>query len=628
MVTVTPNKQQQKAIQWRGGHLLVLAGAGTGKTSTVVERASGLLADGIPANKIIMLTFTRRAAKEMAFRIKGRSERMFAGTFHSWALMIMRSRLGFSVNPDNWTIIDRDDQLQIIRRIKARKVSKEESKEAPKPAQMLAYIGYARSTVADMGKYLSRHTNLSDSHIAMVASIADSYRDYKLSRRYMDYDDILEKVADDLHASPALAKRVGERYVEVMIDEGQDLNPLQWKIIDALTPHARIFMVGDDGQSIYAFRGADFESIHSFKKRIPRANVIKLEENYRSGQGILDLSNWVLAQSPLEYQKKLVGTRGRGNKPVFYKFKDCFDEARWIAAKVIRAQKEGGSFSDNKVLVRAMSAGKNIEAVFAEKGIPYTVIGGKGLFTLSHTKDLLAAVRAAANIKDELAWFRYLMMFPGVGAVTTEKIVKGVLDGDTMDDVKHVIEDALGSKAPPVIKPLAGIDQNRRKPGKALVCAMRDLKNVFKSHYDSDWAKRLPDISLMVKLAARRKSITDFIETYTIDPVNGTQLEGPEQEKVTIITVHSAKGLEGKRIFIPQAQHGMYPFKMSLGSPEQIEEERRVLYVALTRAQDDLFLSSGGDVSGGYQQVESSAVSGFVEDMPSKLISRRPGKTQ
>lgn len=307
-----PNQQQRAAMDWRDGHALVLAGAGTGKTFTIIERTKSLLADGVDANRIALLTFTRRAANEMRNRIGSKHQGLFAGTFHSWAIMQMHSRNDLPVRPEKWTIIDSEDQLQLMRRIKTQLTPKGEARRFPTPGEVLNYTGYARSTLISTADYLDRFTNLEGEQRSFVIKAATRYRRHKQQRRYMDYDDILEIIATALSRDPDLAKNIARRYDEVLIDEGQDLNPLQWRIIDAMVPHTRIFMVGDDGQSIYAFRGADFESIHSFTKRIPGSKVLKLEENYRSGQGILDLANWVLDQSPLEYQKKLRGTRGKG----------------------------------------------------------------------------------------------------------------------------------------------------------------------------------------------------------------------------------------------------------------------------------------------------------------------------
>lgn len=227
-----------------------------------------------------------------------------------------------------------------------------------------------------------------------VKAAALRYDEYRKSRRYLDFDDILEVLADAFTQDPKLAEKVATRYDEVLIDKGQDLNPLQWKIIDALVPHTRVFMVGDDGQSIYGFRGADFESIHSFTKRVPGGTVLKLEENYRSGQRILDLANWLLAQSPLDYDKHLVGTRGEGEKPLMRHFMSTFEEADWVTNTILEAHNAGDAFGTNKILMRTMSAAREIEASLVEKGIPHVVIGGTSLFALSHTKDLLALVRA------------------------------------------------------------------------------------------------------------------------------------------------------------------------------------------------------------------------------------------
>lgn len=613
-----PNPQQRAAIEWRGGHALVLAGAGTGKTFTIIERTKSLIEDGIDPTRIVMLTFTRRAAQEMRNRVGTKHHGLFAGTFHSWSMMLMHSRRDFPVRPEEWTIIDRDDQLQLMRRIKAYLTPKGEAKRFPTPAEVLKYIGFARSTLITPDAHLDRFTDLQGEQRQFVIDAAKHYHQHKQQRHYLDYDDILEVVAVSLTQDLDLACKIASQYDEVIIDEGQDLNPLQWKIIDALVPHTRIFMVGDDGQSIYAFRGADFESIHSFTKRIPGSKVLKLEENYRSGQGILDLANWVLDQSPLQYQKRLRGTRGEGTKPVLHHFSNIFDEANWITDTILAAHNNGEKFSTNKILVRMMSAGKQIEASLVEKNIPYAVIGGRGLFTLAHTKDFLSVVRATVNPRDELAWMRYLTLFEGIGEGTADRIVDKLLQCKSVQEARSIIEEGLKARARAVLAPIVAIGRNRTEPGEALRQALQAMKSVFERNYREDWKKRQPDMDLMISLAERRTDVVDFIETYTLDPIHGTQVRGSQEDKVMLITIHSAKGLEGRRVFIPQAQYGMYPFARSMGSAAEIEEERRILYVALTRSQDELLLSSGADGYRGFQTVGEASC--FLEDVPKSIM--------
>lgn len=555
----------------------------------------------------------------MKSRIGTKHEGLFAGTFHSWAIMQMHSNRDLSVQPEEWTTIDRDDQLQLIRRIKAQLTHKGEARRFPTPGEVLNYTGYARSTMITIEEYLDKFTTLQGEQRSFVIQASHQYREHKKTRRYMDYDDILEIIASALTEKPSLAKSVASRYDEVLIDEGQDLNPLQWCIIDAMVPHTRVFMVGDDGQSIYAFRGADFESIHSFTKRIPGSKVLKLEENYRSRQSILDLANWLLDQSPLQYQKRLYGTRGPGELPVLHHFNNDFDEADWITNKILEFHGAGELFESNKILMRTMSAAKLIEASLVSKNIPYRLIGGQSLFALAHTKDLLAAARATVNPLDELAWMRYLTLFEGIGEVTADRIIEKLLKSNSVKEAKQIIETALSARSLEVLAPIIAISRYRTEPGKALQAALQSMKSVFEYRYREDWNKRQPDMNLMISLAERRPDVVDFIETYTLDPIHGTAIRGQGgEDKVTLITIHSAKGLEGKRVFIPQAQYGMYPFVRSMGSEEEIEEERRILYVALTRAQDDLILSNG---SSGYRGFQVSGDAGFfLEHVPIELL--------
>lgn len=617
---LSPNEQQQTAINWHGGHALVLAGAGTGKTFTIIERTRGLIEDGVDPTRIALLTFTRRAAQEMRTRVGTKYRGLFAGTFHSWSIMLMHARRDLPIRPDEWTIIDREDQRQLMRRIKTHLTPKKAARRFPTPGQVLNYTGYARSTLITTEAYLDKFVDLEGEQRQFVIDASDRYHQHKQQRRYLDYDDILEVVATTLMDNPTLAQAIGAKYDEVLIDEGQDLNPLQWKIIDALIPHTRIFMVGDDGQSIYAFRGADFESIHSFETRVPAGQILKLEENHRSGQGILDLANWVLEQSPLQYQKQLRGTRGTGTKPVMNHFANDYDEAAWVTDTILEAHNNGEPLASNKILMRTMSGARQIEASLVEKDIPYVVVGGQSLFTLAHTKDLLAAVRATVNPRDELAWMRYLTLFQGIGDVTADRVVDQLLQCSSISEARNIIDQELANRAEEVLKPIIAVGRNQTQPGEALRQALTAMQPVFEHNYKEDWNKRRPDMNLMVSLAERRPDVVDFIETYTLDPIHGTEASsGNDKDKVTLITIHSAKGLEGKRIFVPQAQYGTYPFFRAMDTEAEIEEERRILYVALTRAEDELLLSNG---KGGYVgfQTSGDAADFFLENAPEELM--------
>lgn len=619
--TFTPNAEQHAAITWRGGHALVLAGAGTGKTFTIIERTKGLLAEGVNPNRLLLLTFTRRAAGEMRQRIGSDHAGLFAGTFHAWAIALMHQRPDLGVQPNMYTIIDRDDQLQIMRRLKAQRVRKGELGLFPSPAQTLDFIGYARSTLITTAEYLERFTRLPNPQAKFVIQMAEAYRAYAEQRRYLDFDGILERVAVALTENNDLAARIGNLYDEVLIDEAQDLNPLQWSIIDALVAHTRVFMVGDDAQSIYGFRGADFESIHSFTSRVPSGTVLRLEQNYRSTQAILDVANAVLQQSPLAYNKQLTGVRGDGEKPTMHHFSADFDEANWIADTIIAAHNEGETFTNNKVLVRTMRIARRIEASFVEKEIPYIVVGGTSLFQLAHTKDLLALVRATLNIRDELAWMRYLTLFRGIGEVTADRVLERLLTCNTIGEARAVIEQVLANRAMEVLAPVREIARNATNPGAAVRGAVKALTKVFEHEYRQDWDRRKPDLELMASLAERRNDLDDFVTTYTLDPITGTAASRPSGDAVLLITVHSAKGLEGKRVFVPHAQFGVYPHVHSMGSRDEVEEERRIFYVAVTRAQDQLLLSTAVSSFAGFSGFQTMGTAEpFVEYIPDELI--------
>lgn len=626
------NPEQSAAAHYQGSarHLLVLAGAGTGKTRTIIGRILFLIQQGAPAERLLMLTFTRRAAKEMLLRLHNEvgnvADSITAGTFHHFCLQVMR-RVPKPFGVEERTVIDRDDAQSLLQLIRGERLKKGEKRDFPKAATILNYLSYAKNCCLDLQDYLLQFTELDDNTMARLIEIAQHYEQRKRERHYLDYDDILHLFVQGIENNDKLRERIAGLYQHVLVDEMQDTNPLQWRILQALTQPgtagAKLFCVGDDAQSIYAFRGADFRNVHEFEARLDSAATLKLLENYRSTQEILDIANWLLAQSHIAYDKDLHAHRGRGLKPVLVDFESKFDEAAWIAADLQERHEAGAGWRDHMVLVRSAWSAKTLEGALIERNIPYQFVGGTSLLEAAHVKDLLSLCRAAISAYDELAWMRYLKCWPRIGDATAARIVQQLIALEPAANPLQVLESAL-AKREDVRQGIALIQQYRSEPNTALKVGAEHLGKALSQRYDR-WESRLADLRLLSELALRYKDLLGFVEAYTLDPVSNSEAEKTEQEDcVTLITVHSAKGTEAPVCYCLGVQPGMYPHMRSLGDRDAEEEERRILYVALTRAQNELIITRSGDdnrtLFHGGSFVQGVGSSYFLEYLPSELV--------
>ncbi|MDP8218975.1 MAG: ATP-dependent helicase, partial [Candidatus Theseobacter exili] len=352
------------------GHALVLAGAGTGKTRTIIYRIAHLIDNGIDPKRILLLTFTRRAAKEMTDRLRkmvgDSANNIISGTFHHYCLMTMR-RMQKDFGIVGATVIDLDDQEQLMKLARAQYASNKNI--FPKAEVLIKLYSYARNTNQPRLNYLKKFTEHEKKTVDKILKVFEDYDQRKKTYNYLDFDDILYRFAKHLNSNtnPSIRNNLRKRYDHILVDEMQDTNPLQWLILDGLRDPAQLFCVGDDAQSIYAFRGADFRNVHSFTQRCPDSTILKLQENYRSTQEILDLSNWLLKESPLKYNKKLIAYRGKGIKPRLVEFKDDLSEAVWIVSDLLERYENGSKWKDHVIITRSAAASRPVEAELIAK---------------------------------------------------------------------------------------------------------------------------------------------------------------------------------------------------------------------------------------------------------------------
>lgn len=588
------NPQQKQAATTDAKHSLVLAGAGCGKTKTIVARAAYLIDQGVPANQIQILTFTRRAASEIVARVElalgEQAKGLRASTFHTFCMYLLR-RIPKAFGLEQFSIIDRDDQLMIFRLIRGRD-DKKNPNYLPKPQELCDLYSFARNTRQKLSlsleKQMPEYLGLKD----QIADIMKEYEARKRARSFLDYDDILAVVATALAQSEGLVDYVASISRHMLVDEMQDTNPLQWALLEPLKEHISLFCVGDDAQSIYGFRGADFENIHHFKERVPDAKIFKLEKNYRSTQEILDLSNWLLDQSEIKYDKRLDAHRGEGIKPKMHIFPNEFDEAKWIAIDIKeRHYLQGSKWSDHMVLVRSSYAARHIEAACIAANVPYRFIGGMKLLETAHVKDLLSLLRVVANPLDDIAWMRFLTLWNGVGDVGASKLSQQLLAEPEMD----IIADKLEKFGKIPLETILIMKQMAVLKTEVQACvglAVQAIEAQLAENYKKDWNRRQGDFELVKQLASKHAQVSEFLEEYVLDPVSISEIERQsDTDVVTLITIHSAKGTEQKVCYVANVTPGQYPHARAQGDFDDVEEERRVLYVALTRAQNELILT-------------------------------------
>lgn len=640
------NEFQKRAAEFKGKHLLVLAGAGTGKTKTIVARAEYLLNSGVQPNKIAILSFTRKSANEIAERLKmsvsgNVNKKAITGkTFHSWCNEIMH------IYPEHfphhsYTPLDEDDRLSAIA-LAIGKNFKDSTNVRIKKDTVTAIYSYAINTLCSLSdaifqiRYLN--SDKDDEQIKkrveedriLIAPVIRKYIEYKKERRYIDYDDMLNVVAETLERNIEVRNAVTNRYEYVLIDEMQDTNPLQYKLLKSFVEKSHLFCVGDDAQSIYAFRGADFKTIHSFTDIIPNSEIQRLELNYRSTQEILDLSNWILAQSPLEYDKKLVAHRGTGEKPNLIHIQDDWEEADVISDDILKVVTEGGKYEDTMVLGRSGWSLSKVEGACLTKKIPYIKLGGTSLMQSAHVRDIVSAMRIVANIYDEIAWMRYLQLWDNIGEVTATSIISQII---VLDSFEKMIEQMEGSNFRGMIKEIPITLKNIRKfinnPSSAMKEAVNQMQKTLERKYKEEWSNRVVDFEVLQEVAKSSGSITEFITEYILDPKAETTLKfgnKTEEDVVTLSTIHSAKGLESKIVHVLNINPSNYPNTRSVKQGvDAVEEERRCLYVALTRAKDRLNLyrfSRSMHTQFSYIEDKEKEMSlYFLNDLPSELVN-------
>lgn len=617
------NPQQKQAATTVAQNCLVLAGAGCGKTKTIVARAAYLIDQGLPAQQIQILTFTRRAASEIVTRVEqhmgAQSKGLRASTFHTFCMYLLR-RNPRAFGLTQFSIIDRDDQLLMFRLLRG----KDKGNVLPKAAELCDLYSYARNTKTKLSDALFKQLPQAVEYKSQIAELMKAYEQRKQERNFLDYDDILSIVAVHLQNSPELVKWVTGFCSALLVDEMQDTNPLQWALLQPLVGKVKLFCVGDDAQSIYGFRGADFENIHHFKERVPDAEVLTLEMNYRSTQGILDLSNWLLEQSQIGYDKHLQAYRGKGLKPQLHILSNEFEEANWIVQDLNQRHSQGAAWAEHMILLRSGFSGRYLEGALIAANIPYRFIGGVKLLESAHVKDVLSLLRVSVNPQDDLAWMRFLTLWDGVGDVGASKLAQELIQLPDIEARCQRLE-RHGKVPQQAILILMQLDELQQHVEACIGLALDALNEQLENNYKTkDWSRRVKDFDLVKQLARKHHSLGEFLEEYVLDPISISEIDKtPDQDLVTLITIHSAKGAEQKVCYVPHVSPNQYPHARAQGDFDDVEEERRVLYVALTRAENELILTKQNLnlwSQDQYDELGRKIESYFLNDLPQHLV--------
>ena len=624
------NPEQYRVVTEAGGPLLVLAGAGSGKTRTLTYRVAHLLESGIQPESILLATFTNKGARSMLNRVEDLVEyytgKIMGGTFHSIAHRILRSyafRLGYR---NHFSIVDSEDARQIIGSAMAELKIDTKLTKFPKNNIIAEMISLALNTETALEDVISSRYPFFLHLSAEIHQIACLYDQKKKDLSVMDFDDLLANCRRLLREQPDILQTLSRRFEHVLVDEYQDTNILQADIVDLLASgHRNLMVVGDDSQSIYSFRGANFENIIHFPERYPDCKIFKLETNYRSTPEILHLANLSINNNENQFPKALKAVRNKGMRPVIVSAQNVLKQSDFVAQRISELSRSGVPFCEMAVLYRAHYHSMEAQMEFVRRDIPFDIRSGIRFFEQAHIKDVTSYMRVLVNPHDELAWRRLLMMYPKIGRVTFEKIWSRLKKQD--HPLETLISESFLQTAPKsaqngvgqcrkTLLLLLALDVPDRTPEKIIDLLLNkgDYRTYLQDSYSDAYARE-EDLIQLGNFAARFERMDDFLNELALltNMSKEEEIEERQEDKVILSTIHQAKGLEWSYVFIIGCADGMIPLERALREPGGEEEERRLFYVAVTRAKDQLYLS--------YPVLDYSRSAGVQTLCPSRFLS-------
>ena len=623
------NEAQLEAVKSKDGPILVIAGAGSGKTKTLTYRVARLIEDGIKPENILLLTFTKKAAAEMLSRativLDNRCEKVAGGTFHSFANIILRKYSKLLGLKNNFTIMDRADCEDVINHIVGQLFPKKE-KRFPKKSTLLDIYSKSINKVTPTKQIIADEFPQFVHCEDKIIEVHKAYVAYKRENSVLDYDDLLLYIKLLLENNDELRKRLSNEYKYIMVDEYQDTNTLQADVIRLLaSEHNNIMAVGDDAQSIYSFRGANFRNILDFPKLFENTKIIKLEQNYRSTQNILKLTNEIISKAKEKYTKNLFSNIVSPQVPALICAKDTQMEADFICQRILELLDEDISLSDICVLTRNARMSYNLEIELSKRAIPFQKFGGPKFMETAHIKDVVAHLRVILNPDDVISLTRILLLLKGVGASTVNNIMP-IIKGDLKPDIK-LLPSNKSQSLTPLFNTLGQLRDysTTKKPEEIVSAVINYYRPILKDKYD-DFSKREKDLDHFEYLSTQYSNLEDFISDLALEPpdasVEGMYKKNSDDEALTISTIHSAKGLEWDSVFIIGAVDGRFPSAYSFNSEEEMDEELRLMYVATTRAKNNLYITYPVDMYDYSMNMVLSKPSRFLDGIPDDILER------
>jgi len=622
------NPSQREAVTCIEGPLLVIAGAGSGKTRTLVYRVAYLLEQGVDPGKILLLTFTRKASQEMLWRagqlLNETCRRVVGGTFHGIANMLLRKHghhLGFG---SSFTIIDRADAEGIVNLLKGSLGLTGKDKQFPTKRVLINILsGSVNKSIATDDLIYDSYSHLSE-HVDDIINLEKHYKEFKYNNGLMDYDDLLVNWKRLLDEVPEARQEISARYSHIMVDEYQDTNLIQADIVRLLAyGHENVMVVGDDSQSIYSFRGADFYNIMRFPKVFKDTQIIKLEENYRSTQPILSLTNDIIRNATEKYAKTLFTQIEGNHKPRLFAGRDEREEAAFVSRKIAELRGKGIELNNIAVLFRSGFHSYKLEMELNSTGVDFEKRGGLKLTESAHMKDLIAFLRLRVNPFDTLSWNRILLHLEKVGPKTARKIADAIVGGGSPGQA--LSEYPCGKTWAPGMAKLAQLFKDMERetiPGVLYELVWAYYQPLFEKIYRDDFPKRQKDLDQLKSIVAGYDNLQTFVDDTTLDPPGTAKgLSTDDKERMILSTIHSSKGLEWDAVFVMGLADGRFPHAAA-GMGEQWEEERRLLYVAATRARKYLYLTYPRVLMTPDRQFRRVGMSPFLSELRAGLFER------
>jgi DNA helicase-2/ATP-dependent DNA helicase PcrA len=648
------NKQQLAAVAAPPGPILVIAGAGSGKTRTLTYRVAYLLENGIDPRNILLLTFTNKAAREMLNRVANLlpvdASGLWGGTFHSVGNRILRRHgiaLGYS---SGFTIMDREDQKDLINTVVASAGIDPKEIRFPKGDVLAEIFSFVVNTEMPLEALLAEKFPYFVPLLDKIQDVRDRYEKKKKATNSMDFDDLLQKTLLMVQQHERIAEIYRRQFQFILVDEYQDTNKIQADLVDLLArDHRNLMVVGDDAQSIYSWRGANFQNILEFPKRYPDAQVFKIEMNYRSVPEILEVANAAIAANVQQFRKHLSATReSKTLKPALVALNDGSEQAQFVAQRILEIRDENIDLNDIAVLYRAHYHALELQLELSRRGIPYQITSGIRFFEQAHIKDVTSFIRFVANPRDEVAFNRMVKLLPGIGNRTAENLWQAW----EKSDLELARPRAGASRDEGVAAPTTSFSERlsamnvpakSKKMWRQLAHTLDEIApggepnppsemitSVVEAIYD-DYAKvnfanyqlRREDLDQLAAFARQFKDVHEFLSQLALISnvdAEAAPVQANEKEAVNLSSVHQAKGLEFHTIFVIWLTDGMFPSSRSLDTRDALEEERRLFYVAITRARDELYLTYPHmRLSGGYGDVFQRP-SRFLQEIPNDLM--------